>query len=168
LDATPSCEEELTEAQIEGPFYTPDAPERTVLVESGDPGVRLRVQGRVLDVACQAIGSALLDVWQADDEGAYDTAGFRFRGRLYSAGDGAYLFDTIIPGRYLNGAMYRPAHIHVKVSAPGYLLLTTQLYFEGDPFNDSDPFLHPSLVMPLEDEGGGGKRATFDFVLRPA
>ncbi len=29
---------------------------------------------------------------------------------------------------------FRPAHIHFKVSHPDYETLTTQLYFEGDPY----------------------------------
>jgi len=70
-----------------------------------------------------------------------------------------------VPGRYLNGAQYRPAHVHVKVSAPGFLPLTTQLYFPGDPYNAVDPFTVCSLIMRVADEGGL-KRASFDFVLR--
>lgn len=168
LDATPQCEEGPTEDQIEGPFYRAGAPDKSVLVEDGDPGVRLSVSGKVLAVDCSVLAGALLDVWHADDAGAYDQTGYHFRGKLTAGGDGSYRFDTIIPGRYLNGAQYRPSHIHLKVSAPGFVLLTTQLYFEGDPFNDVDPFLHPSLIMPLTDDGAGGKLASFDFVLVPA
>ena len=62
---------------------------------------------------------------------------------------------------------YRPAHVHVKVSAPGFLPLTTQLYFPGDPYNAVDPVIVRSLSMRVADEGGL-KRASFDFVLRRA
>ena len=87
------------------------------------------------------------------------------RGKLNADASGSYAFRTIIPGRYLNGAQYRPAHIHVKVSAPGQVPLTTQLYFEGDPFNDVDPFILDPLIMALEDQPNGEKLATFDFIL---
>jgi protocatechuate 3,4-dioxygenase beta subunit len=167
LDATPQCEEGPTEDQIEGPFYRAGAPTKPVLVESGDDGVRLAVSGRVLSVDCAILAGAVLDIWHADADGAYDTAGFHFRGKVTADAQGAYRFDTIIPGRYLNGDTYRPAHLHLKVSAAGHVLLTTQLYFEGDPFNESDPFLHPSLVMAVADDVGGGKRSDFDFVLQP-
>src|SRR6187200_1764164 len=42
----------------------------------------------------------------------------------------------------------RPAHMHVKVSAPGHELLTAQLYFPGDPHNDDDiaSAVKPELV----------------------
>ena len=86
---------------------------------------------------------------------------------MFAGDDGGYRLDTIIPGHYLNGNQFRPAHIHVKVSAPGYQLLTTQLYFEGDPYNDIDPFIEAPLIMTLEEDDAGGKTAQFDFVLRP-
>jgi protocatechuate 3,4-dioxygenase beta subunit len=77
---------------------------------------------------------------------------------------GVYAFQTILPGRYLNGGTYRPRHIHFRVSHPGFTLLTTQLYFAGDPFLDSDPFMHPSLVIPLEERQDGW-HGRFDIVL---
>jgi protocatechuate 3,4-dioxygenase beta subunit len=89
------------------------------------------------------------------------------RGKLRADASGAFRVRTIVPGRYLNGAQYRPAHVHVKVSAPGFLPLTTQLYFPGDPYNAVDPFIVRSLIMRVADEGGL-KRASFDFVLRRA
>lgn len=46
--------------------------------------------------------------------------------------EGFYLFETIIPGKYLNGAKYRTGHIHFKITPSGFPTLTTQLYFEGD------------------------------------
>ncbi len=167
LDAgvTPQCEE--TEDNIEGPFYRPGAPNRTVL---GAPAGfdKLRIEGTVrgLGASCAALNGALLDVWQADGTGAYDNASaeFRFRGRMSAGASGRYAFETVLPGRYLNGPTYRPRHIHFKVSHPGFVLLTTQLYFEGDPFLADDPFMHPSLVIPLRQESDG-LRGTFDIVL---
>ncbi len=53
----------------------------------------------------------------------------------------------------------------MKVHVPGRPLLTTQLYFEGDPYNAIDPFIHPSLIMPLVGQYAGGKTAAFDFVV---
>jgi catechol 1,2-dioxygenase len=67
----------------------------------------------------------------------------------------------------LNGAQYRPAHIHVKVSAPGFQTITTQLYFEGDKYNAIDPFIHASLIMPIRDMNGV-KTCPFDFSLQRA
>ena len=59
------------------------------------------------------------------------------------------------------------SHIHVKVSAKDFELLTTQLYFEGDPYNDSDAFIEDELIMPVETDADGRRNCVFDFVLIP-
>lgn len=165
---TPQCEE--TEDNILGPFYRPNAPFRTEIADESD-GELLFLHGSVSgrDLACVPLDGALLDVWQADADGVYDNASpnFLFRGRLNTDAAGAYALQTILPGRYLNGGTYRPRHIHLRISAPGHVLLTTQLYFEGDPFIDSDPFVRPSLVVPLEQRTDGW-HARFDIVLAKA
>ena len=172
-DATPECAE--TEDNIEGPFYLAGAPERAALNETGQGGVPLEVRGLVYSRAaasCTPLGGALLDVWHSDDRGPEpaqysDAADGFLRGQLYAAADGSYAFTTIIPGHYLNGNVFRPAHIHVKASAEGHALITTQLYFAGDQFNDKDPFIEAPLIMTLVDHPTrAGKLAVFDFVLR--
>jgi protocatechuate 3,4-dioxygenase beta subunit len=165
-----------TAPNIEGPYYRAGAPMRSDLVEPAMKGTRLVVSGRVLGDDCSSpLENATIDVWQADADGRYDNDGHDgrrtpgplvLRGKLATAKGGVYEVKTIIPGRYLNGPQYRPSHVHVKVSAPGYRTLTTQLYFEGDPYNDVDPFIDKSLIMKLR--GGGAKLATFDFVLARA
>ncbi len=166
LDATPQCID--TDDNIEGPFYKPGAPFRTALADPAMAGTKLTVSGRVLSERCAPLAGALLDVWQANDAGQYDNVGFILREKLYTDADGNYQVQTIVPGRYLNGPTYRPSHIHVKASAPGFATLTTQLYFAGDPFNASDAFIKPSLIMAITDVGDGSKRASFDFVLMAA
>jgi protocatechuate 3,4-dioxygenase beta subunit len=155
----------LTQANIEGPFFLPNSPERKKLVEAGMKGVSLVVAGRVLAQSCKPIAGALLDFWHADAAGAYDNQGTKLRGHQYADSEGRYRLETIVPGHYLNGASYRPAHIHVKAGGSGTAILTTQLYFEGDPYNSIDPFILPSLVMPVKTNSGG-KECSFDFVLK--
>jgi protocatechuate 3,4-dioxygenase beta subunit len=167
---TPECLE--TEDNILGPYWIDGAPERSDLTEPGLAGTRLQITGRVLGLGaatCTPLAGALLDVWQADDRGDtpadyWDESTWRLRGRLYTAADGGYDLRTIVPGRYLNGREFRPAHIHVRVSAPGHRLLTTQLYFEGDPYNQTDQFVEQSLIMKLTG-AGDGRAARFDFVI---
>lgn len=171
--ATPACLE--TEDNILGPYWLDGAPVRSDLTERGLPGTRLQVAGRVLGLAgaaCTPLAGALLDVWQADDRGTRsadysDARTWRLRGRLYTAQDGSYDLLTIVPGHYLDGDAFRPAHIHVRVSAPGHRLLTTQLYFHGDPHNATDEYIDDSLLMKLADTRDG-KAARFDFVIREA
>jgi protocatechuate 3,4-dioxygenase beta subunit len=76
--------------------------------------------------------------------------------------DGTYRIETVVPGHYLNGDNYRPAHIHVKVRARNRPELTTQLYFEGDPYNAIDPWYRPALLLRPR-RSGGVLRANFDF-----
>ncbi len=162
LDATPECRE--TEDDIEGPFYLAGAPQRSDLTEDGMVGTRLTVSGRVLDRACAPIAGAVLDIWQCDDGGAYDRAAYRLRGQVVADAEGRWSLRTILPGHYLNGARYRPAHIHVKVHVESSERLTTQLYFADDPWNDGDPWFDPALALAPE-EVGGEQRAAFDFVV---
>lgn len=161
-----------TEAATAGPFHVPDAPFRTRLAAPGEPGRRLVVEGRVLAApSCVPVAGAVLDVWQTDDSGRYsrEDAGeahpgdvFRLRGRVRTDAEGRYRFESVLPGHYGG----RARHIHLAVEASGHARLTTQLYFAGDPYLESDPLVEPSLVRPLEPLPQGGDRVGFDLVLR--
>ena len=159
-----ACTAAVTAKNIEGPFYKKGAPHRSVLVDSSDAGERLRLTGVLQNTRCELIGGATIDVWQANAAGEYDNDGFRFRGVMTTDKRGRYDLRTIVPGRYLNGDRYRPAHVHIKVRAAGFAVLTTQLYFAGDPYNDGDPFIDSTLIMQHALEGDI-RRARFDFVL---
>lgn len=156
-----------TEANIEGPFFKPSAPERSTLGPAGAKGVALRLAGCVRSSRCEPLAGAHIEVWQADHLGAYDHHGFDFRGRLATGEGGRWELSSVVPGHYLNGASYRPAHVHVKVHARGHRSLTTQLYFEGDPYNEHDPFIRESLIMKLT-RSAGVVSASYDFVLEPS
>lgn len=162
-----------TEPNIEGPYYRPGAPHRSDLRPAGAEGVPLEIAGCVRSLDCRSIlGGAVLDVWHADARGRYDNDGhladmpFLYRGVVAADERGEFRVRTIVPGRYLNGRTYRPAHVHVKVTAPGHVPLTTQLYFPGDPFNAEDPFIRPSLVMDISTEHGT-QRGRYEIVLSP-
>jgi virginiamycin B lyase len=124
-------------------------------------GTPLLVTGRVLNQACEPIPGAKLDFWQTDDGGEYDNVGYRMRGHQFTDENGNYALATILPGVYPG----RPPHVHVKVNAPGGPILTSQIYFEGQPGNESDGLVQPSLIVPLTDAADGGKAATFNFIL---
>jgi protocatechuate 3,4-dioxygenase beta subunit len=162
LPATPSCvgKGEVTPAQTAGPFFKPRSPRRTSLIEPGMAGTRIIVTGSVLSTDCRPIAGALIDVWQADDRGEYDNAGFRLRGHQFADEQGRYRLETIVPGAYSG----RTRHIHVRVQAPNQAVLTTQLYFPGEPGNARDFIFRPELVMAVRD-AENPKTATFDFVL---
>ena len=160
LSPTPACGGDPTPRQTEGPFFTPNSPERQSLLEAGMKGQVLELSGLVLTHGCQPVRRALLDFWQADAEGAYDNRGFRLRGHQFTDGEGRYRLRTIVPARYPG----RTPHIHVKVQAANRPALTTQLYFPGDPGNARDPLFRKELQLRMT--GGGENRAgQFDFVL---
>ena len=97
-------------------------------------------------------------------EGPFYKAGAPHRATLVTDAHGRYAIRTLVPGRYLNGKRYRPSHIHVKLRAKGREELTTQLYFDGDPYIDGDPFVVSSLVMAHRRDGNV-RKASFDFVI---
>ncbi|MFH7594570.1 carbohydrate-binding protein [Streptomyces racemochromogenes] len=162
LAPTPECHDGdgPTVEQMEGPYFKPDSPLRNSLITSGTPGTRLTVGGYVFGRGCRPVPGVLLDFWQADDNGAYDNSGYGFRGHQFSTAQGAFSLTTIVPGLYPG----RTRHLHVKLQAPGRRVVTTQLYFPGEPRNGTDGLFDSRLLMNLR-QAGPGLEATFDFVL---
>jgi protocatechuate 3,4-dioxygenase beta subunit len=177
-----------TPDQILGPFYpvtkTPDL--------SGDltrlpghagraKGQLLVVSGRVLTTAGEPVAGARVEVWQANAVGRYahpndsnpapldpDFEGF---GAVTTDAEGRYRFKTIKPAAYPTGPdSFRPAHIHFQVQGPRERLVT-QMYFDGDPYNEKDRFLQSArrpeaLIVKLrEGAEDGAAGALFDIVL---
>jgi protocatechuate 3,4-dioxygenase beta subunit len=130
-----TCDRTTLDYYGEGPFYTENPPmlEGNQLAVIEEPGERMIISGRVLNLSCsEFIPNTVIDVWHADNEGAYDNSGYKLRGYTLTNEQGFYLFETIKPGKYLNGNSFRPAHIHYKITPPGFPQLITQLYFAGD------------------------------------
>jgi protocatechuate 3,4-dioxygenase beta subunit len=146
-----------TPRQTEGPFFTPNSPLRASLVEAGSKAGRFVVTGQVLSAQCKPLANALVDVWHADEEGDYDNAGYRYRGHQFTDAEGHYRFETIVPALYPG----RTRHYHVKIQPKGGRLVTTQLYFPGEPMNRRDGLYRQELELKTPRSGEGA----FDFVL---
>jgi protocatechuate 3,4-dioxygenase beta subunit len=162
LPPTPQCHDgdEPTIRQTEGPFFKPSSPQRADLVEAGSKARLVELNGQVLSRSCRPL-KALVDLWHADERGQYDNAGFRYRGHLFTDGEGRYRFRTILPALYPG----RTRHYHVKVQALDRAVLTTQLYFLADEAaNRRDGLFRRELLMRVAD-GGDGLSARFDFIL---
>ena len=159
LTPTPACHDgdEPTVRQTEGPFFKPKSPERSNLRQSGGKTTPVQLSGLVLTRRCQPVVRALVDLWHADENGDYDNSGFRYRGHQFTDAEGRYRLETIVPAEYPG----RARHIHVKVQAPRGRILTTQVYFPGDPGNKRDGLYLQELEMRSARAGEG----TFDFVV---
>ena len=165
---TPACE--LTTEDILGPYFSEGAPQTNSIVPEDYEGEFLFLNGKLSTTNCEVgIASAVLDFWQADENGDYDNSGFNFRGKVLTDDDGNYALETIVPGKYLNGSQYRPSHIHLKVQAEGYEDLVTQIYFEGDVSIQADPWASSTSavnrIIPLNSGLAGDWFGTFDIVI---
>jgi len=162
-----------TEGTVLGPFYTEDARE----VEKGDSiasegkGDYMFVEGVVTDLRGNPIPNVTIDTWETDGHGSYDTQYESreepdCRGRLHSAEDGSYAFRAVVPVSYpipddgtvgkmiskLGRHVYRPAHLHIRINAPGYEELITAFYFKGDPYLMSDAVFGVKSSLIVEPE----------------
>lgn len=132
-----------TTKDILGPFYRPDAPIRKDLTYSGLKGTIVNLRGKVFSEDCSTpLKNVLVEIWHCNAEGQYDNESKEFnqRARAYTDETGNYSFKTILPGKYLNGELFRPSHIHFRVSSEQTKELVSQIYFRGDPDIAKDPW----------------------------
>jgi protocatechuate 3,4-dioxygenase beta subunit len=157
----------MTPLQTEGPYYPVhdqlDKDNDLTRVEGRSgraTGQVVYIRGLVRDTACRPIDGTLVEIWQASANGRYNHPRdrgnrlpldpyFQYWGMSRTDREGRYLFKTIMPGRYQAGPGWiRPAHVHFKVHRPGMREMTTQMYFAGDPFHETDAILQD--VPPAE------------------
>ncbi len=191
LAARGALAEELarTPMQTEGPFYPDKLPldtDNDLLRINDDTTLAIgdvtHLTGRILDAHGDPIRGALVEIWQADNNGAYlhtgtsnrdkRDAGFQGFGRFLTGSSGEYYFRTIKPVPYPG----RTPHIHFGVKLKGQDMFTTQCYIKGHPQNDRDFVLRGvkdanarDLLMadfaPIKELRAGELAAKFDIVL---
>lgn len=170
------CETTTLDYYGEGPFYTDNPPLMVdnKLSSENEVGTKLTISGRVFNLDCsEFIPDTIVDVWHANDDGQYDNQGFNLRGYVKTNEQGYYLFETVLPGKYLNGSKFRPSHIHYKITPPNKPTLTTQLYFEGDDSIPEDAsasittgdFNALDRIIPLTENADGSLEGTFDIII---
>ncbi len=183
-----------SKGSIEGPFYVPGAPqlgaEGTLPMRDDERGVPLDFGGQVHNLDGEPLAGATVELWHADDYGYYSQFApglpeWNLRGVFTTDAAGRFLAHTVRPAPYQiphDGATgqfievaglhaWRPAHLHLKVSAPGHVLVTTQLYFDGGDYLASDvaSAVKPELVLsPTHKADGSGDEVVYDFALDPA
>ncbi|WP_068402061.1 catechol 1,2-dioxygenase [Kribbia dieselivorans] len=178
---------------IEGPYYVPNAPEQgangSLPMRDDEPGQKMNFTGQVTSTDGSALGGAVVELWQADANGFYSQYApglpeWNLRGTFTTDDQGRFDIAGLQPAPYqipTDGACgqliaaagwhsWRPAHLHLKVSAPGHELLTAQLYFPGDPHNEDDiaSAVKPELMLNPQPQPDGTNKVEYDFVLDPA
>jgi protocatechuate 3,4-dioxygenase, alpha subunit len=142
---------ELTPSQTVGPYFSLGLfdPPANELVRDG-----FRITGRVLDGAGEPVPDAMVEIWQADEEGRY-RPDFGW-GRSGCDQDGRYSFATCKPGAVDGQA----PHLSVMVFARGLLkAVLTRMYFpDEEEANAKDPVLSavddPSTLVARAVDGG--------------
>lgn len=184
-----------TNTSLLGPFYRQESPKLNpgdCIVKS--PRQQIVIYGKVTDVQGNPIPNASVEIWQTDEDGAYDlqkqdgveVPEMDMRGTFHTDANGDYYLRTVVPLGYSIpmdgpvGAMvraqkrhgYRPSHIHFLIGAPGYRELVTALYGEDDPNIDSDTVfgvVETLIVKPVKDDPNspmkGYPSVHFDFKL---
>lgn len=162
LPLTPSCDDgdDLTLEREAGPFFRPNSPLERDLYPEAPGGERITVAGFVFDNRCGPLAGSLVEIWHADENGDYDSVGFRLRGHRFADAQGRWWFNTIVPALYPG----RTRHFHFKVQRPGGRVLTTQLYFSEEPKNAGDWLFHETLLLDMK-QTGDGRFGRFDFVV---
>ncbi|MBA5849273.1 catechol 1,2-dioxygenase [Gordonia amicalis] len=182
-----------TKGSIEGPYYLPDSPllpaRCTLPMRSSDAReTPLVMHGQVTDLDGNPMAGATIEIWHADAEGYY--SGFaphipdwNLRGTVVTDGHGRYEITTIQPapyqiptdgptGKFIEAAgwhPWRPANLHLRVSAKGRHPIVTQLYFAGGDWLDSDvaSATKPELLLDPKPDADGRNVVQYDFALDP-
>jgi len=176
---------------IEGPYYVPNAPElgahAALPMREDERGTPLTFTGTITSTDGAPLAGKV-ELWHADADGYYSQYApglpqWNLRGSFSTGPDGKFTINTIQPAPYqipTDGACgkliaaagwhaWRPAHLHLKVSAPGHQLLTAQLYFPGDPHTDDDvaTAVKPQLMLNPIPQPDGSATVVYNFVLDP-
>jgi hydroxyquinol 1,2-dioxygenase len=168
---------DATEATVVGPFFTEGSPEFALGddIAGGAPGQPCWVEGTITDTEGKPVPRALIEVWEADDDGLYDVQytddRVAARGHLYSDADGGFRFWAIAPtpypiphdgpvGRLLAAtgrSPMRASHLHFLVAAAGLRTLVTHIFVRGDRLLGSDAVfgVRDSLVKDFEVQAPG-------------
>ncbi|MGH3519959.1 MAG: dioxygenase [Haloechinothrix sp.] len=177
---------------IEGPYYKPGAPQldspATLPQRSDEPGDTLVFTGSVRDLDGNPLPGSIVDIWQADAHGFYsqfhpDPPEWNLRANVTTDEAGRFEITTVVPAPYEipkdgpTGKMiiaagwhhWRPAHLHMMVRAEGKQPLTSQLFFAGGDYIDSDiaSAVKPELTLELVKHDGHYS-ADYEFRLDPA
>lgn len=174
---------------LAGPFYRADVPAMAdgATISRDGIGEPLRVAGQITGLDGQSVGGAVIEVWQANSQGVYENQQpdlqpeFNLRGRFTANEAGAFHFTTVCPRGYalpgdgpvgrlmarIGVTLQRPAHLHFRVTAPGFQTLTTHIYDRDDPQIGSDALfcVKPELLGDFRPRPDSKSPRTLDVRL---
>ena len=176
-----------SESTVLGPFHVADAPElpmgANICLDA--KGEDMFIEGRILDTEGKPIADAVIDVWQANDEGFYDVQqkgiqpDFNLRGIFRTGPDGRYWFRAVKPKyypipndgpvgqmlAYLGRHPNRPAHLHYIIKADGFETLITHIFDPDDPYINSDAVfgVKESLLAEFRHTHDPDRARTYEF-----
>lgn len=173
-----------------GPFYVPGQPEKETGADliKDNPGERVLVQGQVRSVNGRPLPGAVLEIWQNGPNGLYtvqdpDQPDDNLRCTLHADENGNYSFSTVKPISYTipdDGAggelvraagrhCWRPAHIHLMITADGHKRHISQIFNETDAYIDQDAVfgVRADLAVPFDKEPTAEELARFPNIERP-
>jgi len=186
-------EANATPTSVQGPFYVPgscEVPfEGSLIKDHFEDGETALVSGTVTNSDGEPIENAIMEVWQTapnllyavQDENQHED---NLRGFQRTNKQGQYAFHTLKPvpylvptdgpcGKLLRASKrhgYRTAHLHFKITAPGFKMLVTQIYPTDDPYLDSDTVFAVEKDLTVEfvkaaDNASTDLVANYDFVM---
>nr|CAD6618833.1 protocatechuate 3,4-dioxygenase subunit alpha [Rhizobium sp. Khangiran2] len=152
------------------------------MVNEQTRGERITIRGRVIDGSGTPLRDALVEIWQGDADGFYNSpsetrgeADPNFFGWARCPGDmdtGEFIFETIKPGRvpFRDGRMMAP-HVNFWIVARGINIgLNTRMYFsDEEEANAQDPILariEHKVRVPTLIGKRDGDTVTFDIHLQ--
>lgn len=179
----------LTPRATEGPYYPDHLPldqDNDLVQVSGDKaaamGTVASFGGRLLNADGKPMQNAVIELWQADNNGCYIHSNgvqrgkerdghFQGYGKVETNAKGEYRFRTIMPGLYTG----RTRHWHIRAKQGDKRLLTTQLFIAGEPQNERDGILRSmgdatqrlSVIREFKPVSAGSAEltATWDIVI---
>ena len=164
-----------TATDILGPFYRPNAPFRKNLNPRDFRGKVLHLSGTILKDGKTRMKDCLVEIWQCEEDGFYDNLSddYRYRASQRTGKNGEYRFVTVMPVPEPTDEtrkVYRPPHIHLRISAKDQQDLITQIYFAGAQYLETDPSTRSGAatnrVLELKKIDDRNDEIRFDIALR--
>jgi protocatechuate 3,4-dioxygenase beta subunit len=175
---------------VMGPFYVPETPvmENGADLTGDNDGERIVVYGQIRDSDDKPLSGAQIEIWQNAPNGLYavqdpSQAEHNLRGTLHADENGIYAFATAKPISYKvpeDGAggelvraggrhCWRPAHIHIMVTAEGCKRHISQIFDLNDPYIDEDAVfgVRGPLAVPYDQQPDEEEKARFANIQRP-